>query len=193
MSVNTFLPYTQPPVSHVRENFADLCLINDYNTMVMIEKAGGLKGLCCPASYSGPNPPWTVMPPEGVRFQQINSVNLTAITEGVETVILSFRVPTGYDGVIVGLFNIASTTTPLVEGSRDASWRIKINNYFLKNYGNIQTTIGSLASPSTLYRGGVRVYSNQLIQYTVNLASGAKARLGTGSIICGLLGWWYPE
>lgn len=181
------------PVSYVGQNFYDRLLVNDYMAMNNVRLAGGLIGLCCPASQSGDNPPWVIMPPGGRRFQTINNINVATATENVEIPVASFQVPTGYDGVLVSHFNICQTQMQLSEASGDVTWRIKINRRYVPDYGNITTTLGSLQGPATLYRGGVRLYSQQTVTYTVTLATGAIAALGTGRIICGLFGWWYPQ
>lgn len=182
----------RPPVAWALPNAYDDCLVRRRRAMAHLEQCGGLQKLCCPAAVSGDNPPWTVMPPEGRRYQQIGDLTVASLTETVETNILSFRVPTGYDGVIVAHLNLANTGFPLVEGSGDITWRIRLSRRYLKDYGNITTTLGSLASPIALYRGGVRLFSDQWIYYTVTLAAGAKGRLGDGRIFAGLFGWWYP-
>ncbi len=181
------------PVSYVGLNFYDKLLVQDYLGMDHIRRAGGLIGLCCPASQSGDNPPWVIMPPGGRRFQTINNINVATATEDVEIEVASFRVPSGYDGVLVSHFNICQTQMQLSEASGDVTWRIRINRRYVPDYGNINTTLGSLQGPATLYRGGVRLYSQQTVSYMARLAVGAKMALGTGRIICGLFGWWYPQ
>ena len=193
--VRAFIPGgALSPVSYSSPNYYAQCLAWEKDIYVQVANLGGFRAMCCPASHSGDNPPWSVMPPDGKRFQQIGSLDIQTIVEGTQTTVVQFRVPTGFDGVAVTHFNLALVANPFAEGSGDVTWRIRNNRRYIKDYGNITTTLGSLASPAMLYRGGLRLYSNQLINYSVTLAAGAIARMGgVGRIVCGILGWWYPE
>lgn len=182
------------PTTWVAPNLFRVCLERDYMTEMAIQKAGGLKELCCPASQSGTNPPWIAMPPEGRPFKKVAGVTVGGGTtpEGTNTQVVQFDVPTGYDGVIVSVVNMF-TGTGFVEASGDLNWRIQINRRWLKDYGNIQTTLGSLQSPSYIYRGAVRLFEQQRVTYYVNLGSGALGRLSAGNIVCAFFGWFYPH
>jgi len=185
-------PYAQPPTSFVAPNYYDQLLYRDYGTMDNMRRSGLLQAMCCPSAYSGDNPPWIVMPPGGKRFQNIGNVDILTMTEGVETTVVQFRVPDGWEGVITGHFNLCATLNQLVEASGDVTWRIKNNRRYIEDYGDITTTLGSLASPTILYRGGFRLVSHQTIKYTATLGVGGQAALGSGRIIVGLQGWFYP-
>lgn len=185
-------PYSPPAVSFVAPNYYDQQLGRDYTVMDSMRRSGLLQAICCPATYSGNNPPWIVMPPGGKRFQDIGNLSVLDMTEETETNVVSFVVPDGWDGVIVSHFNVAITNNQFVEASGDITWRIKQNRRYVEDYGNITTSLGSLQAPNVLYRGGFRLLSHQTITYTATLAAGAQARLGPGRIICGLFGWFYP-
>jgi hypothetical protein len=181
-----------PPVAFVAPNYYDQLLYSDYATMELLRRSGGLQAICCPASYSGQDPPWVVMPPGGQRFQKMGNVSIMSTTENVETTVVEYRVPTGHNGVIVSHLNMVQATNQLEEASGTLTWRIKQNRRYIPDYGEITTTLGSLQSPNYLYRGGFRLEPQQIIRYTVTLATGAQAALGQGRIICGLYGWYYP-
>ncbi len=178
------------------QNQFNHCLNREAWLWLKIQREGGLKTLCCRMGYPGiwyEKAPWIVQPKQAIRFNEIQSIVLPGIAQqGTNVVVLSHRVPLGYDGVIKGFVN-QFTGTGFFEGSGDLSWRVSANRRWLKDYGNIQTTLGSLVYNQEAYGDGVRVYSNQLIQYFVNVAVGADARLQPdGRVICALQGWFYP-
>jgi hypothetical protein len=131
------------------------------------------------------------MPPEGQRLNKIGNINLP-VAEGVETPVITFQVPPGYDGVIVNPVN-EYTGTGFFEGSGDIVWRIRLNRRYVKDYGNIQTTLGSLTLPMSAQTHTIRLESNQIVTYTATLGAGALGRLNGGKIICAIIGWTYPQ
>lgn len=146
--------------------------------------------MCCPAAWSGDTPPWIVMPPQGIRLQQTSAIALPGV-ENVDTPVVTFTMPEGYDGVITLHFQFY-TGTGFVEFSGDLNWRISLNRWFVKDYGNMESSLGNLQTPIPLNRGGIRLKSNQKVVYSVNLGTGALGRLTGGKVICGLFGWRYP-
>lgn len=178
--------YTKSP------NSATECLYREQGLWKEIEARGGLQGLCCPTLPKGVPPPWVAMPSSGRRFQQINSIVLPVVA-GVDNLVTTFSVPTGYDGVIVSVVNMF-TGTGFVEGSGDLHYRIQINRRWLKDYGDIQTTLGTVASPCMIYRGGVRLRTQEVVNYWVQVtAAGLGNLLPGGRIVCAFFGWFYPQ
>lgn len=173
-----------------RANYATKCLNRNIGMWRDIAFQGGLDAMCCPASMSGGEPPWIIMPPQGVRLQQVSAINLPGV-EGVEVPIISLIMPEGYDGVIT-LHLQMYNGTGFVEFSGDLNWRIRLNQWYVKDYGNMQTSLGNLQTPIPLSRGGIRLKSLQKIVYSVTLGTGALGRLAGGKIIAGLFGWRYP-
>jgi hypothetical protein len=149
---------------------------------------GGLQKLCCASMYNYDSPPYLRMPPEGRQFQQISSVTLPAAT-GVDIPVTTVNVPVGYDGVISSIANFWTGTT-LVEGSGDIVWRIKVGNRWARDLGQITTTLGSLTSPCPVFRGGIRISSQQVVTYYVNVPT--TSSLTGGNVVCALFGWFYP-
>lgn len=174
-------PTVAPP------NQYDGLLEQEAKLMISIVRAGGLQEICCPSNYKYAKPPYLVMPPEGRQYQQINSIALPADPSG-DVIVLQFRVPTGYDGVITSIVNFY-TGTGFVEGSGDLIWRLKVGQKWARNLGEINTTLGSLTSPCQLFRGGIRVYTEQYITYYANVPT---ATLSGGRVVCGVFGWYYP-
>jgi hypothetical protein len=168
-------------------NAADAVLTGEVRLYTNIINAGGLQKICCPSKYVYDKPPYLVMPPEARQYQEINSIPLPA-NNGTDTLVNTFKVPTGYDGVITSIAHYW-TGAGLVEGSGDLVWRVKIQNHWARNLGNINTTLGSLTSPCPLFRGGIRLTSQQTINYYVNHA--VASGLAGGRIVCAVFGWFY--
>ena len=168
-------------------NSYNRCLNRELAYWEAIRSGGGLEKFCCPSKYL--QEPWLKMPSTGRRFQKISSIALPAMT-GLDNVVVSFTVPVGYDGVIQQMVNFW-TGIGFEEGSGQLTWRIKNNNRWIKDYGQILTTLGSLATPYTVFQGPVRIASKQTITYYVNNAL-ASGLLG-GRAVCALLGWFYPR
>jgi hypothetical protein len=137
------------------------------------------------------------MPKEGRRYRPIDTLVVGAGPfTGVDQLVLSERVPIGYDGVISDIVcNItANGATGFLDGSGDISWRLSADRRFLRDMGNLQVQVGSLTNPSPVPRGMLRVYSHDLIQFFVNFAVGAEARLNPEAIIvCSITGWFWPR
>jgi len=195
---------------------------NDYDACLWQEKAAwdclvrdeGLMKICCPSGGRQPYalPPYIAMPDSGRRFKEIGSVlvgtNPPSITppNDVMVPVLQFSVPIGYDGVIdtviCGLAPGAGGSTGFVEGSGTIVWRVACsvaNNptvvsqpRFLRNLGNLQFSLGSLAVPIPTPNSSLRVYSGNLITvYADFFASGSGVLDPTATVVCSLSGWFY--
>jgi len=133
------------------------------------------------------------MPPNGVTYKEVDSIAVGSLVVSTDTVVASFRVPQGYDSVITQIVNMY-TGAGFVEGSGMLTWRIRINRPWQKNYGAIQTTLGSLQSPCMINRGSVRLMTHSLVQYYVNISAAGVAALDPAQrIVCGFFGWHYPQ
>jgi len=130
-------------------------------------------------------PPW-VYPPDGhLPFIERNAVVLPGV--GSSAVVLEFRVPLGMDGVIKRVSNLY-LGGGFVSGSGDIIWRILADGRAVRNFANITSEYGSLSSPIDV--DGIRIYSGQLIQYTVTHV----ANLALGDLtLCHLSGYYYPS
>jgi hypothetical protein len=173
-------------------NEFDRCLAVETETWRAIVRAGGIERV---AQGRGQiiyeREPWLHMPAQGRRFQYVNSPLLPPF-DGLDYVITQFEVPIGYDGVIITLTGLY-TGVGFAEGSGDITWRLRINQRWVRNYGAIQTSLGDLRTPYAIHGGGIRIYSNQLVRMYANIAVAALGHLDpTARIICGLTGWLYP-
>ena len=216
-SANAFVPnyntaFTAPMVER-RTDFRRVCFkqyesgLNEFDLCLMREKmiwdeivaSGGLKTICCPRGkpkYT--QRPWTAMPKEGRRFKPISTllVNNAIPFTGTDIVVMTERVPLGYDGVISDVVCeiVANGGTGFVDGSGDITWRLEADNRFLRDMGNLKVQVGSLTNPSPVPRGMLRVYSHDLIRFLVNFTVGAEARINKDAfIVCSITGWFYPR
>lgn len=189
-SVNQQFSLRQPTVW-------DKYLAEERQVWNRIQDAGGILAVTSPfrrrlLELGNWGEPWMRMPADGVRFPPIVGSIVIPPFNGLDTVVLQFSVPTGYDGVMVG-FTQLYTGTGFVEGSGDITWRVKINQRWAKSLGNMTTSMGSLQGPTTATPGGVRIQSRQLVTYYVNILPAAAARLDAAArIVCTVSGWFYP-
>jgi hypothetical protein len=168
-------------------NQYDRCLMEEAALWERIVSCGGLQKWCCPVKYD--RPPWITMPAQGKRINEIDSIVIPA-QDGVDHLVLQFQIPVGYDACLQSFVNLY-TGLGFNEGSGQLSWRVKINSRYVKDFGNIQNTMGSLQTPYTVVQGPVRVSTREVISYYVNNATGSG--LAGGTIVCGIFGWRYPR
>jgi hypothetical protein len=163
------------------------CLDREVQKWNWINEHGGLVKFCRGTKYAVP--PWTTAPAQAERFQKVSSIALPA-NDGNDHLVLSFKVPHGYDGVAEVLVN-NYTGNGFDEASGDLVWRVKLDLHYPKDLGNIQVSLGSLRTPNPVNAGPLLLQSDQLVQYYVNQATGAT--LNGGRIICAVIGYWYPR
>lgn len=202
MPVNAFgRPLTASGAQLEQPNSAALCLMREYDLFCNLQATGGLQRMMCSGINKGLNPDWVTMPPEGRRFQKIATTTPQQIKDAVgynadyEVTARGGNeiVPVGYAGVLTGIVNYY-TGTGFVEGSGDIVWRVRINQRWVKDYGNMVTTVGTLQAPCMIYRGGVRLLPQQLLRYYISLGAGALDRLDPQQpIITALFGWVNPQ
>lgn len=153
--------------------------------------AAGISSVCQQEAL-GIAPPWVEMPKDGRVFNRVAAIALPA-AENVETDLIDYVVPVGWDGVLITI-TTAFSGTGFIEGSGSLVWRLRRDRYFVSDYGNVTTTLGSLASPYDLEGAGVRAVSQQRLRLTVTVGTGGLGVLGpTGRIIGKLSGWVYPR
>lgn len=184
-------------------NAFDDCLEAEYRWWEQFQANGGL---CKQTQRKYNSPPWVSMPSEGRRFRPIESSPLTDFGApgpftGIDVVVLQMRVPLGYDGVISDVV-CGFSGSGFIEGSGDVVWRLAADylpigggNFtggrYLRDMGNILTSLGSLTQPSPVPRGGLRIYSNDLVTFFCNVS--AVATIANGSILTSLGGWFWPR
>jgi hypothetical protein len=170
-------------------NFFNQCLQDELKTWDRINRFGGLMAICPGTKYK--DPPWVKMPAQAKRFSPIGSIPLPT-TYGTDLLVVQFRVPLGYDGVINYIVQ-NYTGQGFQEGNGDLTWRIQLNERWVKNYGSTTTQIGTLTQGPVSPNSQIIVQSNQLVSYYVNVAPSAAADLMGGRVICALFGYWWPR
>lgn len=169
----------------------DAALHQDLDLWRRIVLAGGLGAVTVTRELKYADDPAHVMPSTARRFQKTGSLVLPA-DDGADNLVLQFRIPIGYDAVLNMLTNVF-TGTGFVDSSGDLTWRLKFGQWWVRDYGAVDITLGDITNPFPLIGGGLRAKSNQLVSYYVAVAAGAAARLQPdGRVICSVAGWIYP-
>lgn len=130
--------------------------------------------------------PWIDEPDGSVPFDEQFGVALP-VAFGVETVVLSFQVPIGYDGVIKAISN-NFLGGGFVDFSGDIRWRILADGKPIRNFSNILANKGTIAAGRII--SPIRVYSGQVINYIVNHIANVGL---VGQVVCSLNGYIYPS
>jgi len=148
-----------------------------------------------PSPSSGPsdpgNSPW-VIPPAGSQPFPLTGTIATPAVDGADHTVLTFRCPTGWDGVITQIANTYSAGVSL--GQTNLTWRLFRNNQVVKGFDLIQLAFGSFGGTGSAYPftlpAGIQIVSDDIVSFTVNNAGAPTP--GT-TITCYLGGWWYPR
>lgn len=135
-------------------------------------------------------------PKQAVTFNPSGVIALPAAASGDVTV-FTMQVPIGYDGIITGRFH-TYIGAGFVEGSGDLIWRVLVHDpalpRYLRDCGQIIVSLGKVNMHQSV-PGGLLVRSGNSVLYVVNApnVTGALPPAGTGNIICGLHGWFWPR
>lgn len=132
------------------------------------------------------------VPPDAVPFRFADGI-LTPFPVDGDVQVLDFRVPVGYDGIIMQGYNLY-TGTGFVQGSGDILWRIQINGkYYVRDWGSIAYQLGRLSDPFP-FTDALFVTSNQDVRMLVNVPNTSGAiQVGASRILGALLGYWLPR
>lgn len=175
-------------------NGNDICLSREWRLYNQIDPTA----LACarkPDCFTGEEGarPWVEAPPGAVTFNPDKAIPLPA-PAAVDVVVMSFRVPIGFDGIILAQYHGYRGAGTFIEASGDIIWRVRVNGRYLRDMGNMQLSIGS---PQTLSPcpGGLWVLSGNLVEYVVSAPNGTGSLPlpGQGFILTGLHGWFYPR
>lgn len=183
-------------------NRYDFAVIARAKKWQWVAQHGGLKSCCRIPELGAPiwdAPPWEKMPSNGYEFQEMNGLPITSFQNGggaftgLDTLILSIQVPSGYDGVIN---RFVGGTTPALTGYSDFDgnifWRLKYGIRYAKNLGDVQNTFGSFGNAIQVPQTYIcRVISGQTIQVFANVPAGSP--ISGGAITAGVFGWFYPR
>lgn len=143
------------------------------------------------------NKPWVAMPAEGRRFKPIGVLDapdlLNPANLNTPFTVLSVICPLGYNGVITDVV-LTWSGTGFVEGSGDLTWRVSADNRYIRDYGAVITSLGSLVYPSPVPRGGILVYSRNVVDIDVEFGTNSGMNLSAnGKVIVSLTGWWWAR
>lgn len=200
-------PQSQPPgrgFIHITPNRFDACLGREYRLFQDIDRYL----YSChkkPDCFNIPEREWgmddaedipTGPPPGSIPLNKQGSIVLPAPAAG-DVTIFEFRVPIGFDGILLGQFHGYSFVpggpgSNFVQGSGDIVWRISVNiSRYARDSGNMTVSLGSPRSESPI-PGGIWLQSGDLVRYIVNVPnlSGTLAP-GRGSILAGLHGYFW--
>jgi len=178
----------------------DLFQPNDWDRDLFQEAAlwryvalhGGIKNCCRIDELGAPiwsQPPWQVMPSNGLILQQMFAATTASIPfTGTDTVIGTYRIPSGFDGAI-NRFVAQFSGNGHIDFSGDIVWRLKINNRYAKNLGNVTNTYGSFQTAFIVPGDAIPVISGQNIQVIVNIP--ATSGVNGGYVQGGFFGWEY--
>ena len=133
-------------------------------------------------------PVWLYPPSQWENVDQFAYAPLPAI--GADVTIISFKVPTGRNGVIQKVGN-NFVGAGWVEGSGDIIWRILVDSATPPGANSYANILGSLGSPSNpVGISGFRVFENQLLTFIAHNNAVIVAGQQVGAR---LIGYLYPR
>jgi hypothetical protein len=160
-----------------------------------IKAHGGIKSCCRLPEMGSPlydQPPWMVMPSNAEKIEFATALNAPAQipSDGNDHVVGFFVVPEGWDGVVTR-FVPNFVGTGYTDFSGIITWRLKVNNRYAPDLGNITSTYGSLtAGFSVPGINNIRLISGQTVYVIANVQLGAVV---AGYISGIVLGWRWPR
>jgi hypothetical protein len=177
----------------------DMKLVAKARAFAWIAAHGGLKTCCRVPELGSPiwsQPPWQVMPSNGIEYRQMFSQPLSTFQDGdgnftgLLTVIGQWRVELGFDGVL-NQFVCGFTGTGFNDFSGDITWRVQVDNRPAKNLGAVVNTFGTFADAFLVPGYGIRLVSGQTVTLYASVVPGAG--IADGNITAGTFGWTYPR
>jgi hypothetical protein len=150
--------------------------------------------LCCIPKAFRNSTPWDeqqALPAQAKPFYREGGITTPAAAAG-DQILCQFLVPTGYDGLLSGFF-FGYSGQGFTQGSGDILFRIKTNQYYVKDLGNVPYLIGSTKYPCPMTEGKV-LYSDQRVQAIVNVPNlSGMIQVGASTVFAGLFGFWWPR
>lgn len=177
----------------------DMKLVRSARTFSWIAAHGGLRSCCRVPELGAPiwsQPPWQVMPSNGLEYRQMFAQPLTAFQDGsgnftgLFVILGQWRVEIGYDGVL-NQFVCTFDGAGFQDFSGDIVWRVQIDNRPAKNLEAVINTYGSFADAFLVPGYGVRLVSGQTVTLYASVTAGAG--ISGGVIKAGTFGWTYPR
>ena len=140
--------------------------------------------------------PWSEeqasLPALARSFRPVSGIITPAPAAG-DTPVITLHVPHGWDAILAG-FYWRYNGLNFIEGSGDIFWRIRINQRFVKDLGNVGFTLGSPATPMPMTEGGQLLQTRQTVQILVNVPNiSGTIQVGASRITAGLFGFFWPK
>ena len=129
--------------------------------------------------------PYGEYPPGAEPFDEFGVMALPLVNPGVDSNVVSFVVPQGYDGVIKR-YHVEFEGGGFVSGQ--IVYKIKRNGAPVKNFQNMTTNRGTPSSPRIV--DGIRIYSGEVITLTMQHVADAALN---GVVTASLAGYLYPS
>lgn len=134
-------------------------------------------------------PPWIEEPASGQPFNYTNQSQVLLPAIGSEAKVVTFTVPPGRHGVIQAIGNQFSGGG-WNEGSGDLVWRLDVDGVAANGFGNILSSIGSMANPGDFRASPIRIRENQLVEL---IARNVAIVLAAQSLLGLLRGYFYEQ
>jgi hypothetical protein len=130
-------------------------------------------------------------PEQIVPFNKTGGITTPAPIAG-DQIVFSFRVPSGYDGLMTALY-FQYSGSGFSQGSGDIIFRIRKNQVFLKDLSNTFYLLGAPRLPVPMTQGAV-LLSNQLVSLIVNVPNlSGNIQVGQSTVFGGLIGFFWPR
>jgi hypothetical protein len=173
--------------------------LNDFDNCVLAEILRTRKikypPMCImPAGVDPFSMPWDedfgFLPKQCVPFNRSSGILTPA--SGADQVVLSFRVPTGMDGLLSGLW-MGYSGAGFLQGSGDIIFRVQRNQVFLKDLSNCPFLLGNPKQPVSMTQGAL-LLSGQLVRLIVNVPNlSGLIQVGQSTVSGGLIGFWWAR
>jgi hypothetical protein len=132
-------------------------------------------------------PPWLFATASSRNLIAVAAITIPAVTAGIFTPIVDFKIDPGKNGVIKWFAN-QYVGGGFTDGSGAIIWRLAIDGVAVPGFENISVSLGTNQIPSEI--APVRLFAGRRVQLLVTNASIVPA----GQIIeGGIRGWLYPK
>ncbi len=134
---------------------------------------------------------WGSVPEQAVRFNKTGGI-VTPTTVSGDNVVVSWRVPVGYDGLLTGTY-FGYSGSGFVQGSGDIITRLRINQRYVKDLSNNPFLLGSPVLPLPMTEGQI-LLSGMTVQSIVNVPNlSGQIVVGQSTIFAGQVGFLWPR
>jgi hypothetical protein len=172
-----------------RPNIWDVCIAQErvLHQQIDWKRVAGCRPPTC---YHLDYEPYREFPSQGREMNKQMAIALPAPGSG-DVRILSFMLPTGYDGILYGLLQ-KFAGGGFMNGSGDLTWRLQIGRRWVKNMSTMTTELGDYSGYLQLDEF-IYLRTRQRVSMWVNVDATAGARLDpAGRVVVGLQGWVFP-